>query len=217
MEFCCATTKKNRPCKNHAMKGASFCYIHSLGRIREVPIWKNATFHFVVGIIIAVIIAIVAFQYTASRKTQDAIFRRVEYNTSLLDDIWISQHESKLLQKYPAGYVLFGVDPRNINQITSEKRMIPRQGRVLDEYTFKWDRATISELTDESVTIELPNITYKPLNTHVYGCAIVLNRKIPGKPRLLPIRPEGVKNRIYAELAYDKSSLIAFVIGFKPE
>lgn len=217
MEFCGATTKKNMPCKNRAMKGASFCYIHSLGRFHNVPIWRNATFHFIVGLFAAVIIAIVSCQYTASRKTQAAVFRQVEYNTSLLDDIWISQHESTLLQKYPSGYVLFGVDPNSISQIQSEKRLIPRKGRVLDEYAFKWDRVTISKLTDESVTIELPHIIYKPLNTRLYGCAIGFNRKNPDKPRILPVRLPGAKNRIFIELAYDKPSLFVFVIGFKPE
>jgi len=215
--LCSATTKQSTPCKNHAMKGAAFCYVHSLGRIQRVPIWKNATFHFAVGLFAAVVIAIVSSQYTASRKTQAQAFWQVEYNTSLLDDIWLSQHESKLLEKYPSGYVLFGVDPCSVDQIHSEKRLIPRKGRVLEEYEFKWDRVTISELTNDSVTIELPNITYKPMNTRIYGCGLSFKRNSPGKPRILPVRPAGAKNRIFAELAYDKPSLLAFVIGFKRE
>ena len=216
-KICSATTKNDLPCKKHAMKGASFCYIHSLGRFQDVPIWRNATLHFVVGLFVTIIIAIVSCQYTASRKTQAAMFRQVEYNASLLDDIWISQHESELLQKYPAGYVLFGVDPCSLSQIRLEKRMIPRKGRVLDEYAFKWDRVAIRKLTDESVTIELPIIVYTPLNTLIAGCTMGFNRSNLGRPRILPVRLPGARNRIYMELVYDKPSLLAYVIGFKPE
>ena len=215
--ICKATTKKNLPCKKHTMKRASFCYIHSLGRFHEVPIWRNATLHFIVGILITIIIAIVSIRYTASRSTQNEMFKKIDFSASLLDDIWLSQHESTLLQKYPAGYVLFGIDPNSLNQVQSEMRLIPRKGHVLEEYSFKWDQVAISELTDVSVTIDLPNIIYMPLKTSILGCTMKLNRKTPGKSFIFPVRPVGVKNRIFVELAYDSPSFLVFAIGFKPE
>jgi hypothetical protein len=216
-KICKATTKKGLPCRKHAMKGACFCYIHSLGKFHHIPLWKNATLHSIVGLVVAIIIAIVSCHFTASRSSQADMFQRVEYNTSLLDDIWSKQYENRLLQKYPAGYILFGVDPNSVHQIRSENRIIPRKGRVLNEYAFKWDRVLISELTDDYVTIEMPNITYIPLNTRIYGTAMVINRNSPGKPFKFPIKPAGVKNRIFVELADDRPSCIVFVIGFKPE
>jgi hypothetical protein len=216
-KICQATTKKGLPCRKHAMKGACFCYIHSLGKIHHVPLWKNATLHSIIGLVVVIIIAIVSWHLTASRSSQADMFQRIEHNTSLLDDIRTKQYESRLLQKYPSGYILFGVDPGSVHQIRSENRLIPRKGRVLNEYAFKWDRVIISELTDDYVTIEMPNITYIPLNTQIYGTAMVLNRKFPGKPFKYPIRPRGVKNRIYVELVDDRPSFIIFAIGFKPE
>ncbi len=214
---CKAITKKGVPCRKNAMKGARICYIHSLGEILHVPLLKNEAFYFIVSLIVVIIIAFVSYKYTASRSSQDKAFRRIEHNTYLLDDIWAKQYENTLLQKYPAGYVLFGVDPRSVHQHRSENRLIPRKGRVLNEYVFKWDRVTISKLTDDYITIEMPNITYIPLNTRIYGTAMVINRNFPGKPFKFPIKPAGVKNRIFVELAYDRPSFIVFVIGFKPE
>ncbi len=211
---CQTITKKGLPCGKHAIKGARFCYIHSLGKIQHVPLWKNPTLH---TIIVAIIIFFVSYCLTPSRSLQTDIFKRIEYNTSLLEDIWTKQYENILLQKYPAGYVLFGVDPRSVHQLRSENRLIPRKGRVLNEYTFKWDRVKISKLTDDYVTIEMPNITYIPLNSRIYGTAMKFNRNFLGKPFKFPMKPAGVKNRIFVELAYDRPSFIVFVIGFKPE
>ena len=194
------------------MAGASFCYIHSLGKFQQVPFWRNATLH---SIALAIIIAIVSCYFTASRSKQDDMFRIIEHNTSLLEDIRTKQYESRLLEKYPSGYVLFGIDPGSVHQVRSENRVIPRKGMVLNEYAFKWDRVIISDLTDEYVTIEMPNITYIPLNSQIYGTAMILNRKFPRTPFKYPLRPRGVKNRIFVEIVYDTPSFFTFVIGFK--
>jgi len=53
----CSVTKKDKTlCRNNAMKGANYCYIHSFGKFRGVPLLKNSTLHLiaVLGFLITV-------------------------------------------------------------------------------------------------------------------------------------------------------------------
>jgi len=164
----------------------------------------------------SVLLAVFFFLIGPSREKQNDILKDVRDNKDLLKDIAESYHSEELLKKYPGGYVLFGLNPSMNYEISSEKRSIPHTGHLLDEYEFKWDRVRISELTKDMVTVELPNIRYKPLNTQIIGCAITIKRQPLGQLCMLPLKPEGVKNRIFIELVKDTNSMLIFAIGFKP-
>jgi hypothetical protein len=165
--------------------------------------------------LLAIIVSVILFILGPSREKQESILKSVGDNHNLLKDIAESYHSDELLKKYPVGYVLFALDPSMNYEISSEKRLIPHAGRLLDEYEFKWDRVQISELTKDTVTIELPNIRYKPLDTQLIGSAITIKRDSLGQPCKLPLKPEGVKNRIFIELVKDANSMLIFAIGFK--
>ena len=180
---------------------------------KDTPIWKNAALHLVVGVVVTLIIVIISWQYIDNRSEQNAMFREIEYNTSLLDDIWTKQYESRLLRKYPGGYVLFGVDPLDINQNRSENRIIPRRGRVLEGYAIDWEQVALRKLTDDFVEIQSPEVLYTPRNTRA-SCTFMQNRKMrPFRQHRVP----DTNDEAFIGLVYDKPSLLVFVIGFKPK
>lgn len=117
----------------------------------------------------------------------------------------------KLLEKYPAGYVLFGIDLSS----TFSTAVFPREEELLTEYEFDWSKVKIEELTSSSLTILLPNIRYKPLNTMLRGITMTINRRPCGRERILPIRLEGTLHRIFVELFKDDGKQLIFVIGFR--
>jgi hypothetical protein len=119
----------------------------------------------------------------------------------------------ELLSRYPAGYVLFGIDLLT----RKTESVIPHDSKILEEYDFRWSRAGVSDLKETSVTIEMPDIHYRPLGTLAAGTAMILGRRPLGRQYRYPVRPEGSTHRIFVELLQDDSSQFVFVIGFKQE
>ncbi len=123
-----------------------------------------------------------------------------------------SENKTKLLEKYPAGYVSFGVDSSG----TFSSTVFPYGKEVLAEYEFDWSNVKIEKLTSSTLTILLPNIHYKPLNTHILGhIAMTINRRPCGKEYIFPVEPKGTLHRIYIELLKDDNHQLIFVIGFR--
>ncbi len=135
-----------------------------------------------------------------------------EGNRELLENLVTNKHEKDLQSKYPGGYTLFGFD--HLREF--ERRSIPHSSDVLEEYEFDWRRVRISEETELDITIEFPNILYKPLNTALISTAMVIPKSPKGKSYRYPVRPEGTKNTIFCELVEYKDSFYVFAIGFKP-
>jgi len=143
------------------------------------------------------------------------LLREIEKNrqviTSKLNELLESTYKdnkTNLSARYPAGDILFGVD-------RSFPKAIPRAGDLLAEYEFDWSKVKIEELTANSLTILLPDICYKPLNTRLIGVSMTINRKPLGKAYILPVKPEGALHRIFIELLKDNDQQLIFMIGLK--
>lgn len=54
------------------MKDCGYCYIHSFGKFKGIPFWKNSTVHFIVTIILATLF----FLSGPSRKNQEKILQK---------------------------------------------------------------------------------------------------------------------------------------------
>jgi len=213
---CERMTRNGVLCKNHPMKGSRYCYSHSLGRLRGVPLLKNATFHAFLGIAGIGVSLWFGLVPSQQQKEHMKIARETERDVkSIREMLRVTEQRQNqvLLRRYPAGYVLFGVD----RSVRRTETVIPRNSRILAEYEFDWERVGVSNLTAASLTIEMPNIHYKPLNTLVTGTAMGLTRRPPGKQYRYPIRPQGSRHRIFVELLEDNSSQFVFLIGFKEE
>jgi hypothetical protein len=50
---CAAQNRKGEPCGQFAMKDSKFCYVHSFGRFKGIPLIRNATFQFITATILA--------------------------------------------------------------------------------------------------------------------------------------------------------------------
>lgn len=143
----------------------------------------------------------------ANQKNQQTIISKLDKLLESTDN----DNKTKLLEKYPAGYVLFGVDSSG----TFSNTVFPHGKEVLAEYEFDWSNVKIDKLTTDSLTISFPHIRYKPLNTRLIGTTITINRKPCGKAYRYPLRPKGVLHRIFLELLEDDNHQLIFVIGFK--
>lgn len=55
MAQCNAFTRKGSQCKKNSVGNRGYCYIHSFGKIKGIPFWKNSTLHGIIGIILTVI------------------------------------------------------------------------------------------------------------------------------------------------------------------
>jgi hypothetical protein len=51
---CAAQNRNGEPCGQFAMKDCKFCYVHSFGRFKGIPLIKNATFQFITATILAI-------------------------------------------------------------------------------------------------------------------------------------------------------------------
>ncbi|MFC1792661.1 hypothetical protein ACFL3Q_03640 [Planctomycetota bacterium] len=122
-----------------------------------------------------------------------------------------SDNKTKLLEKYPAGYVLFGVDLSS----TFSTATFPRKDDLLAEYEFDWSNVKIEQLASNSLTILMPNIRYKPLDSRLIGTSLTIPRSPYGKAYRHPLKPKGTLHRIFVELLKDNNQQLIFVIGFR--
>lgn len=146
---------------------------------------------------------------------QNDLLENQQTAISKLDELLEStDHDNrKLVEKYPGGYTLFGVD----HSRRFENKSIPHESQLSEQYEFDWNKVRICELTETTVTIEFPSIRYKPLNARIIGWKQTIPRYPTGKSHRLKIELPEAKNRIFLELVKDKSSLFMFAIGFKPD
>ena len=71
-EKCKRITKKGERCRNFPMNNSDYCYMHSLGKIKHVPWWKNFTIHLT---FLPIVLAIIGYYFTihSSEKTLNKI------------------------------------------------------------------------------------------------------------------------------------------------
>lgn len=219
-EKCCGVTRDRDRCKSYPMRGSRYCYVHSLGRLRGVPVVKNATVHAVLGTVLGVVGIVMSLWFglvpSRAQKEQMRIGldtnRGVESIKEMLESVERRQSQ-RLLGKYPEGYVLFVIDP----SLRKTESAIPQSSTISQEYEFNWARVRISEISQKVVTIEMPDILYKPTNGQFIGTAMGLVRRPLGRERRFPLKPKGSTHAIFIELVEDSSSRFAFAIGFRQE
>lgn len=106
---------------------------------------------------------------------------------------------------------MFGVDLSS----TFSSANFPHERNLLAEYEFDWSKVRIEELTSNSLTILMPNIRYKPLNTNLIRTSMTIPRRPYGKEYRYPPKPKGTLHRIFVELLEDNKQQLIFVIGFR--
>jgi hypothetical protein len=150
---------------------------------------------------------VAAIQNTKQQENQQATNSKLD---KILGSIG-SDNKTKLLEKYPAGYVLFGIDLST----TFSSGAFPHRKEVLTEYEFDWDKVKIEKLTSTSLTILMPDIRYKPFNARFIGNYKRIPRRPLGKEYIYPVKPAGTLHRIFVELLEDNNQQLIFVIGLR--
>jgi hypothetical protein len=133
---CRELTRKQKPCSNFPMKDSDYCYIHSFGKIKRVPLWKSATVH------LGLLLSIAGLFYSAGSYYFGATGKQIETvkkdTETLVNELIIVRH-SELLREYPEGYVIFYVNEKNQINLPSNSVFYDQ-----NRYTVKWDEAKIS-------------------------------------------------------------------------
>jgi hypothetical protein len=231
---CSAKTRSGKGCENPAMKDSAYCYVHSIGKLRRVPWWKNTYVH-AISILGLVIGAYQLFVGATSTK-QDTIIggvgkvadgqkealKAMDKTSKLVQDVNSGMKRAlregmqeidetsypALIRKYPAGYMLFGVgDPALV---------VPGSSRLLDDYEFDWDSVAILELKPDLITLTFPGIEYKLRHVKYTGCNFTLHRSNPrGVFTFDEFVRMGFPHKICVEIISDDRRGIIFVIGFR--
>ena len=108
---CKGTTRNGIPCKCHPMKGCKYCYVHSIGRFKDIVWIKNPIVH----LFIAILVSIILFMMGPSRRHQDEILVNQRSTQASINELLQRTEESlheRLLKDYPCGYSLFYSDGR---------------------------------------------------------------------------------------------------------
>ncbi|MGA1979730.1 MAG: hypothetical protein ABSG99_04080 [Sedimentisphaerales bacterium] len=164
---------------------------------------------FAIGIVVTGLAGFGSYYY--GKKDVSVIQQTIISKLDQLLESTDSENKTKLLEKYPAGYVSFGIDSSG----TFSSSVFPYGKEVLSEYEFDWSKVKIEKLTSSSLTILLPNIRYKPLNTLLLGMTMTIKRRPCGKEYIFPVKPQGTLHRIYIELLKDDNHRLIFAIGFR--
>ena len=172
---CKAKTKKGYSCNKFAMKGSVYCYIHSFWKRKNIPFYKNSTYHFLIGLIGLIITAsfnVHSTFFDYSKKTQKTILDRQnalkedskelkennEIIKEMLDKIYkkIETNEEnfneELLKKYPLGYILFFID-------SHKKIVLPFKKISKNKFEINWQNIQLN-ITNETISLYIPYLLY---------------------------------------------------------
>jgi hypothetical protein len=152
------------------MRGADYCYVHSFGRLRGVPFWKNWMFH---AIVLTVLGIAYANYFGPTKENQEQILTKQDEQSNKTDDIleilntMCTTEQSRLLREYRFGYALFAVDRKHV--ITP----CPNPP-ILHGYRIDWSQARVLDITPTEIWLSTPNIYFR--NSRVVSGKMGLSR-----------------------------------------
>ncbi len=114
--------------------------------------------------------------------------------------------ENELKNKYPLGYAVFAADSTDIH--------VPKGFNYGTEFLINWETAKVINLAESSVTINLPDMVYKPLNSTLLSITMEIPRK-NNYERRLPFKFEDQNIIPFIELLEDHKEFVVLVLGFK--
>jgi len=185
-------TKNGSQCKKNALKDSRYCFTHSIGKIKDVKWYLNPTVLGVVGIVLTV-----AFFVLSPSKSDIEELKKLLNKTE-------QQNSLRLTGKYSAGYILFATD--------TTKYVIPSRSTVLRDYEINWEGTHVLDISNENITVQLPEIYYRPRSIWIHDIALGMPRNGLSAMARIPIG--GLRHDIFGEVLMDKDGHIVFAIGF---
>lgn len=162
----------------------------------------------ILAFLLAIIFFIIQLKFGASKKLQEEAQKDRDIKHQELKKLLLSIDSTKhgeLLQTYPQGYILFGIDHENI--------VIPYASRLKSDYKLNWDGARVLQITAEEVEVQLPDIYTKDGKEAVINSSIGISRYVgyKGRGRNLTIG----NLRIAMGILSDDKNGIIIVAGFQ--
>ncbi len=74
---CKAKTRKHKDCRNRAIKGTNYCYVHSFGKFKKIPLLKNPNIH-LFGLLLTILLWIIGQMIGATKANQNKILNGQE-------------------------------------------------------------------------------------------------------------------------------------------
>ena len=178
---------------------------------------------FIIGLLSIVLWGIgvmIQLQFGATKKSQEKIIRgqleikgdeslllegQKEIKTILLHQMKRINEERhrELIAKYPLGYVLFGIDHKEI--------IIPYKSQIENQFDINWNPAQVKEVTSEIVRLTLPDIYWARQNATIRNYTFGFSRKV-GFPKSALLMA-GIE--VITEILSDDKKGIVILIGFK--
>jgi hypothetical protein len=114
--------------------------------------------------------------------------------------------KEKLTQEYPLGYAIFTADGKNIE--------IPNGLSFENEFEMRWGNAKVYDLTPNSISINLPDMMYRPSHSSLINVGMIIPRKIGQKERV-PVKFFDQEIVPIVEVLDDQGTFVVFVLGFR--
>lgn len=212
-QWCKASTKRGNVCKNRPIKGTEYCYVHSLGKFKNIPIWRNPNIHFIVPVIITILFFIITQYKGASRINQEEILKETSTIKGLIQDLGTTEtlEYNNLIKKYPSGFLLFATNYSGL--------ITPPSSNILDNYKLNWNNVKIVFLEDNAISFLAPYITYEPADKSAHisyeNILIKMPRGTPGSIYSFPLPAKVVPDNIYIEIITYTNNGIIMCVGFR--
>ncbi len=224
---CKAKTKSGKSCKNPPMRNSAYCYIHSFGKNKNIPFYKNATYHLLTSIFLPFAIWLITLKVSPTKDNQDKILESTESikknqniiseNTEIIKDLLEEMrtteryNNSDLLKRYTSGFIIFAS--------THTGLITPPQSRMLEDYYLDWSKVNIIFLQDSTISFLLPDVTYSPKNKNINIEYHGIIAKIPiGKPGSIypfPIYSTPFPDNLYIEILSYTDQGVILCVGFR--
>jgi hypothetical protein len=191
------------------MKSSAFCYVHSFGRFKRVPWHKNPLIHLALAIA-GIVLTLYIWRTGPTAASQELLLRETQRNTENISEIrrlldTMSNVDEKrradLSKRYPLGYILFGIDHREV--------AIPYTSRLTSDFQIDWSQAEVKLGADE-IIVTVPNILDPKRDIYLHGIGIGATRAIGY--RMPAINQSGVD--ISLAVLADYGSSVVCALGF---
>lgn len=153
---------------------------------------------------------VVQMKSGASKKLQEeAKIDRQNKHKELLSKISSidAREQTELLQTFPQGYILFGID--------HEEHIVPYTSKLKSDYKVNWNKAKVIQVSSNKVEVQLPDIYRNKDDPVIIDCQGGTARYIGYKQRGRIFTIDAGNLGIVLGILSDDDSGIIIVLGFQ--
>ncbi|MGH9870651.1 MAG: hypothetical protein ACREAA_21145 [Candidatus Polarisedimenticolia bacterium] len=199
---CSAHKKDKTQCEQHPIKDSKYCYVHSIGRFRGVPIFRNPSFQGILGVL-GLVAGAAFFYWGPSASQQQAIADNVSAIKGQMQRVEV-RYEDELKRHFQLGYILFTVDDRRV--------VIPNISTLPARFEVSWDKTTV-HLAKDSLSVAFERIAQPAHELEFNNVGFAMKRQVGFNSGNV-----GIGNvSIGTALLEDHGSYVICAVGFSEE